>query len=254
MDYERYTRIAEQEVAAAQKRKKAEEQRSRRVEAARQKALTLEDVEQEPYSAEPPPYLSYAGVKTVSRSASHDHFLHPPVWAIRRRPACKFEASKTLYYAEFASLPQTSHKAHFADRGPAPRLPNCRPPSAPAPFKYVEGAAALMRSTSMDHFQSSHRNMTRTPFVPPTNPAPYSSADAQDGEMGGTTSACHFQHLIMPKRRPPCLPPAESGLPWRSADVRGGPLPRTTSMDHFQSKPYSKRQPCTPINKSKPPY
>jgi hypothetical protein len=198
-----------------------------------------------PESRRPPPYMVYpvAGqAKGLTRSASHDQFVHPPVHLIRRRqPIIPVPDGPTLHRDDIP-LPLTSHKADFAARGVPRRRPIIWPNEHKGLFSEIAEMEkpTLHQSTSSTQFVQLVVPRMREPFVPPVNNW---FPNVDDPSLRRTISAEQFQQRVIPRQRDPCLP-ANDQAPFPTGVAFGAH--RSTSHAAFQEVPFAMRKSCKP--------
>lgn len=213
------------------------------------------------WQAEPPPWLSQAGVNPVHRSASRDQFQRPPPAALKRPPPCMPVLNRAPFSsadAVDAPFPKSSHTTHFADRGALAHRPRtCKPKVNPAPYQSTDAPDGLNRSTSNDAFSERVYgvNATRQPCQPPRNPPPFWSDDA-GGFLQRSTSTDTFQSFMKPRMRESCRPKGSNRPPFSSADVYGSGEVCSTAkaaFTHGHGVVTQRRKPFQPP-RNPPPY
>jgi len=120
--------------------------------------------------------------------------------------------------------------------------------------------APLPTASSASQFINHGRNVQRPAFVPPANPAPYSSALSEwiSGMGDSTSHSTFYGGGIVPRRRPQCEP--HKNLPIFTTDPRYGPGSKqynTASSDAFPAEGrtgIARREAILPARTGQTPY
>ena len=206
-----------------------------------------------------PPFVVYAAVNPIRRSASHDQFQRPPTHMIRRTPSCAPPVTHQ-FPVEDPTPYLSSHKAHFSGMGVPRRRESCTPTAHLGLFSETkEINFQLPRSTSHDHFRKSIVPVKRESCRPRSDvsTAPY-GADAPEGMHHRPASSDHFQWLpwVVPRQRESYKPKSDVSTAPYETYVAGQTfnMNRTTSKDSFQFPIYSRRTPYAPPKDAGCPY
>lgn len=142
------------------------------------------------------------------RSASHDHFVHPPSSAFHRQESCK-------------PKPVMNFEAHGYPGG------------------------LVRRSATHDQFMHPPSHMLRR--RPPCKPKERIKFEDPEVPLPLSTHQTSFQNLGIPMKQLICRP-KNAFKKETLRDVPGtyNPVSRTTSADAFLQKPLSTREPCMP--------